>query len=45
MVRVFKLKKCFNEYPSIQHKDDTFSAPKIPQLNTGNPSVQHTPKF
>ena len=34
--------------PSVQHissiqKGQSFSAPKIPQFNTKNPSVQHTP--
>ena len=28
-------------YPSVQHKDHTFSAPKIPQLNTKNASFKH----
>ena len=30
---------------SVQHKDHTFSAPKIRQLNTKNPSAQHFPQF
>ena len=29
-------------HTSVPHKDHTFSAPKIPQLNTKNPSVQHS---
>ena len=37
-------------HPSVQHinstqKDHSFSAPKIPQFHTTNPSVQHTPQF
>ena len=30
---------------SVPHKDHTFSAPKIPQFNSKNPSVQHPPLF
>ena len=30
---------------SLQHTEHTFTAPKICQCNTKNPSVQHTPQF
>ena len=34
-----------SQTPSVQHTDHTFSASKIRELKTKNPSVQHTPQF